>query len=178
MLYRQTETPPRVWGRLIDGFKNRNRFRNTPTCVGKTLSKYAEALGVKKHPHVCGEDICSKCKVEKNLETPPRVWGRRFCCCTIQFLTGNTPTCVGKTNRADKSHKSAWKHPNVCGEDNKGKIMDYKALETPPRVWGRPSISITMPISAGNTPTCVGKTNVTGLKWSQVEKHPHVCGED
>ena len=66
----------------------------------------------------------------------------------------------------------------MCGEDSSVQAWTQKALETPPRVWGRlpkPPCAADRP---GNTPTCVGKT----LSFQQLEsrywKHPHVCGED
>ena len=39
----EKETPPRAWGRLGIGFRSRKFFRNTPTGVGKTSAKGAEA---------------------------------------------------------------------------------------------------------------------------------------
>ncbi len=32
------------------------KYRNTPTCVGKTSSRYSGLDPVEKHPHVRGED--------------------------------------------------------------------------------------------------------------------------
>ena len=50
------ETPPHAWGRPTT---RRTRFppwRNTPTCVGKTLFAAASRASRRKHPHMRGED--------------------------------------------------------------------------------------------------------------------------
>ena len=52
-------------------------MRNTPTCVGKTLSARNARKPPQKHPHMRGED--------QNV---------RF---FLIALGRNTPTCVGKT---------------------------------------------------------------------------------
>ena len=52
-----TETPPHAWGRLPFATGGFEHFRNTPTCVGKTLTSF------------CGLALMP--------ETPPRAWGRR-----------------------------------------------------------------------------------------------------
>ena len=74
------ETPPRAWGRLTGSACLAVAFRNTPTCVGKTLGIPQAQILWEKHPHVRGED-----QIAKVLELDG---------------TGNTPTCVGKTGRA------------------------------------------------------------------------------
>ena len=70
----------------------------------------------------------------------------------------NTPTCVGKTRRAVASLPCIQKHPHVRGEDLCHCPVKASGVETPPRAWGRRSISINGTTYIGNTPTCVGKT--------------------
>ena len=50
--------------------------RNTPTCVGKTNLFRTLISGVMKHPHVRGEDKKTTPLQNRNVETPPRAWGR------------------------------------------------------------------------------------------------------
>ena len=54
------ETPPRAWGRLIDGISMLKAKGNTPTCVGKTSRDTCKRSSTRKHPHVRGEDRFSK----------------------------------------------------------------------------------------------------------------------
>ena len=51
------ETPPRAWGRLSIWLANAYIDRNTPTCVGKTMSQQRYLRYAGKHPHVRGEDL-------------------------------------------------------------------------------------------------------------------------
>ena len=111
------ETPPRAWGRPAVVSSPAIFFRNTPTCVGKTIpagsrhgSRWkhphvrgedavsSEAKrGVKKHPHVRGEDRAYAPGGHGEVETPPRAWGRRSSFSGLVGKRRNTPTCVGKT---------------------------------------------------------------------------------
>ena len=50
------ETPPRAWGRLMPGEHYGDYVRNTPTGVGKTISRQGGACTKQKHPHGRGED--------------------------------------------------------------------------------------------------------------------------
>ena len=73
----RVETPPHAWGRPTIIGKLGYYWRNTPTCVGKTLSQATGVYLVKKHPHMRGEDRGEIDVGDGEL--------------------GNTPTCVGKT---------------------------------------------------------------------------------
>ena len=90
----------------------------------------------------------------------------------------NTPTCVGKTTTATTRPRWKKKHPHVRGEDTNGLGQGDDAGETPPRAWGRRVMAIAAEWRKGNTPTCVGKTNLCPPNWIWPEKHPHVRGED
>ena len=72
-------------------------FRNTPTRVGKTcLLAFCDST-YQKHPHACGEDDADAFFACGCVETPPRVWGRRFDDRLEPDDFRNTPTRVGKT---------------------------------------------------------------------------------
>ena len=51
------ETPPRAWGRPLYRHAEGHKRGNTPTCVGKTLPRFAAFSARRKHPHVRGEDL-------------------------------------------------------------------------------------------------------------------------
>ncbi len=70
------ETPPRTWGRRVPQMSFRNRQRNTPTDVGKTISWFCLLCYLQKHPHRRGEDMFFKWRIWENKETPPQTWGR------------------------------------------------------------------------------------------------------
>ena len=91
---------------------------------------------------------------------------------------GNTPTGVGKTCRAGVALLSLEKHPHGRGEDFQIHFLDFLALETPPRAWGRLPVMAAPAGEARNTPTGVGKTSVEDGACAEGGKHPHGRGED
>ena len=112
------ETPPRAWGRLKRTYPRTAQHRNTPTCMGKTLSL-----------------SCSRLTIE---ETPPRAWGRRWDKNPNIANFRNTPTCMGKTVKWQWMTAGDEKHPHVHGEDIIMARSSENPWETPPRAWGRP----------------------------------------
>ena len=111
-----------------------------------------------KHPHMRGEDVFRTIPPSTILETPPRAWGRLSRTNKITYSSGNTPTCVGKTNAWSYKDTVFEKHPHVRGEDSGPCNALELHMETPPRAWGRPDRLERYNILTRNTPTCVGKT--------------------
>ncbi len=172
------ETPPRAWGGPIKFERPAAAQRNTPTCVGRTYFSGEEDTVSRKHPHVRGED-CTFCKdVLKHSETPPRAWGGQDPPPSSKMLPPNTPTCVGRTASRIPAVKLTGKHPHVRGEDANSIHKSVFALETPPRAWGGLKALLAALLWAGNTPTCVGRTDRQETPRRQGWKHPHVRGED
>ena len=150
--------PHACGGRHVIALARTPGGRNTPTRVGKTWCDCRILTMHEKHPHACGEDdnpvrlwLCT-------IETPPRVWGRRWSPLEQGADDGNTPTRVGKTYFGSNKRHADQKHPHACGEDIAKDEGDKKEPETPPRVWGRRFVCRSYTATHRNTPTCVGKT--------------------
>ncbi len=152
--------------------------RNTSTCVGKTDGDGRPFTFSWKHPHVRGEAPSHPKRNGSARETPPRAWGRRGISAFLEVLTGNTPTCVGKTRILRPLNLRVKKHPHVRGEDWNFRVSKNCASETPPRAWGRHRLTVNGDHFLGNTPTCVGKTQDLLELTRARQKHPHVRGED
>ncbi len=131
-----------------------------------------------KHPHVRGEDTRTIPASLLARETPPRAWGRPLQHPNPGASPRNTPTCVGKTEIEPDINHCNEKHPHVRGEDLVTQTSSTATLETPPRAWGRPKADSRPAFRCGNTPTCVGKTQVRAKDFMLQQKHPHVRGED
>ncbi len=172
------ETPPRAWGRRIDFFTSSSPSRNTPTCVGKTITHFPASSLTGKHPHVRGEDRRARRYCHPPAETPPRAWGRLEWFVSNTVHKRNTPTCVGKTKRVFYTTLPHQKHPHVRGEDGLSYRNRLIEAETPPRAWGRLTTHSIRQQKPRNTPTCVGKTSKVGKWYIVAKKHPHVRGED
>ena len=152
------ETPPRAWGRRIYSKQVKNKNRNTPTCVGKTLHDGFKVGITQKHPHVRGEDSRMTSAMRRDSR--------------------NTPTCVGKTAWRSTMRMAERKHPHVRGEDAGRELKIHENEETPPRAWGRLNSIRHIRMLSRNTPTCVGKTLFSYVPRIRWRKHPHVRGED
>ncbi len=152
------ETPSRAWGRRIQGERGLAPARNTPTGVGKTRRVKILRAAYKKHPHGRGEDNPRRRGTGQNAETPPRAWGRPGISVGDIFITGNTPTGVGKTLPMLMPPEVFKKHPHGRGEDQIRKSIEI--------------------LIKRNTPTGVGKTHPCYSSEQPLEKHPHGRGED
>ncbi len=139
---------------------------------------HASGTRPEKEPHGGGEDKSPLAPATERRETPPRAWGRLLLRHTRLHKAGNTPTCVGKTPAQAYQTSQGWKHPHVRGEDGRPPKSNHHQPETPPRAWGRPSTSSAGASGRGNTPTCVGKTELITETAAALRKHPHVRGED
>ena len=156
---RQTETPPRGWGRQKQLSHVSRGRRNTPTRVGKTIAKQEDENVGEKHPHAGGEDHVYGKTLDLLRETPPRGWGRPLRPFPSVRGTGNTPTRVGKTPAAGFRAAAKRKHPHAGGEDKKPHPHPESCAETPPRGWGRLYVFSELRRFWRNTPTRVGKTS-------------------
>ena len=69
-------------------------------------------------------------------------------------------------------------HPHVRGEEAAGSATYNSLLGSPPRAWGR-VVELAVELRLFRfTPTCVGKSTLTGLSLLFIPVHPHVRGEE
>ena len=151
---------------------------NTPTGVGKTWLRSWLGPARRKHPHGRGEDEAERDTRTRDLETPPRAWGRPSGDTQALRVRGNTPTGVGKTHTCHHRCTAPQKHPHGRGEDRAAVKQSCYRAETPPRAWGRQAARPRQCLPLGNTPTGVGKTPTFSRKSAPSQKHPHGRGED
>ena len=150
---------------LLFLFPTRFPIRNTPTCVGKTAVRAYFNAYRRKHPHMRGEDGFEPPRMVSLRETPPHAWGRPAKQLPGMPTGGNTPTCVGKTNAGHGRASRTKKHPHMRGEDGCVVVLYGLNTETPPHAWGRHERTARHQSGNRNTPTCVGKTPLSGL-WT------------
>lgn len=70
------------------------------------------------------------------------------------------------------------KHPHLRGENLHGLRSTFSDWETSPPAWGKLRERVLDSITAGNIPTCVGKTLKVKRERALVWKHPHLRGEN
>ena len=71
-----TGSPPRVRGKVNDGFAVYGIFRITPACAGKRYDTLKNMTLAKDHPRVCGEKVSSAVHNHFIRGSPPRVRGK------------------------------------------------------------------------------------------------------
>ncbi len=95
------------------------------------------------------------------------------------ILSGNTPTHVGKTRECSAAISFGLETPpRMWGRPTLGNARQQVIEETPPRMWGRQSHPANLDPEIRNTPTHVGKTLRHYTNLLRTRKHPHACGED
>ena len=94
---RRFGTSPRAWGKQLGQNICKLRWRNIPTCVGKTSAVTPAAWRTAEHPHVRGENWLKVAAIWSLVGTSPRAWGKPFALLEFDGLPRNIPTCVGKT---------------------------------------------------------------------------------
>ena len=85
---------------------------------------------------------------------------------------------MGKTRIPALSSRPFGKHPHLRGENPYSGTFIPTLWETSPPAWGKLRERVLDSITAGNIPTCVGKTLSTTRAISRRWKHPHLRGEN
>ena len=96
-------SPPRVRGKVWDGWEEKIRRRITPACAGKRALSIYYPVTSKDHPRVCGEKMLFFVIIYLSIGSPPRVRGKENRQQRDWRNHGITPACAGK--RLRKSHK-------------------------------------------------------------------------
>ena len=131
------ETSPPAWGKLPLRPIDNLRDRNIPTCVGKTTSRPWSRPLRRKHPHLRGENRRWSRYAVSVLETSPPAWGKRAGRACADQRHGNIPTCVGKTESANRWLFMLQKHPHLRGENSSTSYWSKPLMETSPPAWGK-----------------------------------------
>ena len=106
------------------------------------------------------------------------MWGRRRVRQVEVAVSRFTPTRVGKTSVCSSRIPPSLVHPHACGEDFSMPWIMPSPIGSPPRVWGRRSLTSLASLTPRFTPTRVGKTALDARLVIVQPVHPHACGED
>ena len=151
-------SPPRVRGKLLVEQQRQRLGRITPACAGKTYRKETVYSPSRDHPRVCGENYHTSGHRPILQGSPPRVRGKHGPGLQAGIWQRITPACAGKTLFVFSTPRSTWDHPRVCGENYIYLADTYRVQGSPPRVRGKPSLTLILAISFRITPACAGKT--------------------
>ena len=109
-------SPPQVWGNHPRPERSNQRFRFTPTGVGKPVIVIFHLYHPLVHPHRCGETRIIGFLLKPLLGSPPQVWGNQAPTRQDSDALRFTPTGVGKPADRTITMQRSWVHPHRCGE--------------------------------------------------------------
>ena len=96
---------------------------------------------------------------------------------SAQAVTGITPACAGKRDKAGLPFAPVRDHPRVCGEKTSASSLFNTAAGSPPRVRGKELRVETCFSHDGITPAYAGKRVSRSRAKTGEWDHPRVCGE-
>ena len=175
--YVYRETPPRMRGIPSVTVASSASSGNTPADAGNTPTNDTHPSNRKKHPRGCGEYPPAFSPNRAPVETPPRMRGILSVNFGYLLDCRNTPADAGNTLNIQSNQFNLRKHPRGCGEYYNKSMTTKQELETPPRMRGIPSFTLSTVPNNGNTPADAGNTNTTLSVSSKRKKHPRGCGE-
>ena len=109
---------------------------------------------------MCGENRLVLELRRLALGSPPHVRGKLDKIGAINFNSGITPACAGKTMLAFPLYRHKEDHPRMCGENNSLTQTTTVSKGSPPHVRGKPRRSGLPFLVFRITPACAGKTHL------------------
>ena len=101
-LSRQTGSPPRMRGKLVEDALNSGSLGITPADAGKTAPTERTRRNTWDHPRGCGENLKSRGQLLALLGSPPRMRGKLIVISAAKFTFRITPADAGKTENISK----------------------------------------------------------------------------
>ena len=139
----------------------------TPAYAGKSSQYGLRGWFFQDHPRVCGEKIPLHIRAKVALGSPPRMRGKDGVNDSAQAVTGITPACAGKRDKAGLPFAPVRDHPRVCGEKN-NTAKTYSNMEgSPPRMRGKGQAACEVVVEFWITPACAGKSCSSSVSSSQ-----------
>ena len=170
-------SPPRMRGKAKNRCRSCPLTRITPACAGKRTCTATRRCGNGNHPRVCGEKFTVRFTRMVLPGSPPRMRGKDGVNDSAQAVTGITPACAGKRDKAGLPFAPVRDHPRVCGEKTSASSLFNTAAGSPPRVRGKELRVETCFSHDGITPAYAGKRVSRSRAKTGEWDHPRVCGE-
>ena len=107
-----------------------------PACAGNSRWATPQAVHLRDHPRVCGEQASSTTFCFVVAGSSPRMRGTGSSNNVIKAVTGIIPACAGNRVPCEKTTIVLWDHPRVCGEQLQNGITFPVTPGSSPRVRG------------------------------------------
>ena len=117
-------------------------------------------------------------KIGFPIGSPPRMRGKRLHEIRRVVRHEITPAHAGKTAYRTEIYILHWDHPRACGENFFTPLVGLDKPGSPPRMRGKPSVSLSIDIVSRITPAHAGKTRSVTSHAVGTRDHPRACGEN
>ena len=107
-----------------------------PACAGNSRWATPQAVHLRDHPRVCGEQASSTTFCFVVAGSSPRMRGTGSSNNVIKAVTGIIPACAGNRVPCEKTTIVLWDHARVCGEQLQNGITFPVTPGSSPRVRG------------------------------------------
>ena len=139
-----------------------------PACAGNSRWATPQAVHLRDHPRVCGEQASSTTFCFVVAGSSPRMRGTGSSNNVIKAVTGIIPACAGNRVPCEKTTIVLWDHPRVCGEQTFALGGRLKVMGSSPRVRGTGRKTCDFLKSWGIIPACAGNRRHIRIASSQL----------
>ena len=130
----------------------------TPACAGKSTAILAIWCSTRDHPRMRGEKGTSVSGISPARGSPPHARGKGIMLAERKRSPGITPACAGKRTRHNYKAPAMRDHPRMRGEKPPKHTQVPEHLGSPPHARGKAPHGRPVPVTAGITPACAGKS--------------------
>ena len=154
-------------------------MRSIPACAGDPPWRYANRLGLRVYPRVCGGSARRRLSGRRPSGLSPRVRGipnRKVGALCGWAGSGSIPACAGDPDLGACERRRDGVYPRVCGGSRRPTFRGRRLWGLSPRVRGiQGQDNGDMP-NQGSIPACAGDPThkYTIVFWRKV--YPRVCG--
>ena len=134
----------------------RRRRWLTPACAGTSANRRLGCPRAGAHPRVRGDITSRALGVSLRRGSPPRARGHLGCGVGGVGDRGLTPACAGTSTWVASGSSISGAHPRVRGDISRFAYSSDRAVGSPPRARGHPTVAQSCLSSSGLTPACAG----------------------
>ena len=129
-----------------------------PACAGNSRWATPQAVHLRDHPRVCGEQASSTTFCFVVAGSSQRMRGTGSSNNVIKAVTGIIPACAGNRVPCEKTTIVLWDHPRVCGEQYLSHLLRASITGSSPRVRGTVEDKLLSHGVKGIIPACAGNS--------------------
>ncbi|AOG03304.1 hypothetical protein BSY19_4798 (plasmid) [Bosea sp. RAC05] len=169
---------PRVRGSPLFDRRIGDDVRSIPARAGETSGARRRLPVAKVHPRACGGDDLLGRSRRRGCGPSPRVRGRLKTSIRASSSSGSIPARAGETGLSRSTAGPVRVHPRACGGDTHASRRRLVRPGPSPRVRGRLSIELVLPLRGRSIPARAGETSENRVGSFEIEVHPRACGGD